>query len=107
MRAQIASEGFVPSGISSDITNGATNCSAVHTIELNPSAQQAGASGNRYYNILVNKTGSTSKAYGLIFYCETTSHVETGASEVILGSAVPELAGNAALAGDIDLLIDQ
>lgn len=107
VRAQIAREGFAPSAISTDTTNAATNCAAATTITLDPSAQQAGASGNGDYNILVNKTSTTAKTYGLVFHCETSGNVETGTSEVHTGSAAPELAGNAALGGDIDLLIDQ
>ena len=107
VRAQIAREGFSPSGISTDATNGATNCAAATNITLDPSAQLVGASGNGDYNILVNKTGTTAKTYGLVFHCETSGNVETGTSEVISGSAAPELAGNAALGGDIDLIIDQ
>ncbi|MBK8816775.1 MAG: hypothetical protein IPN42_15280 [Methylococcaceae bacterium] len=112
VRAQIAREGFRPSGISTDSTSAATNCAAATNITLDPNdpVTQPGTTavnGNGDYNILVNKTSSTAKTYGLVFHCETSGNVETGTSEVHAGSAAPELAGNAALGGDIDLIIDQ
>lgn len=76
-------------------------------LAYNASGQTALVRGNGDYNILVSKIGGNAKTYGIVFHCQDVNGLETHTTEVANGFASPELAGNASLSPDIDLLIDR
>lgn len=109
--AQIGKEGSTQSTLvtdasftAGDITDTFLDGSCAAT---GASGQTALVAGNGDYNILISKRGGSAKTYGIVFHCQDTGGIETGTSEVVVGSGVLELTGNSSLTPDIDLLIDR